>query len=208
MLSLNIVERLRAISQANGGVYSTADLAVLLDRAEPARVTEAIRALLRDGLLLKVRRGLYVDRLNGYRPEVVGQRWLAPTYLSAETGLDKLGLCATGIAAYTYVTPRLIPHKNLARRAFDGHLFVYRHLAKHLFFGYRSEGGVLLAEPEKAVLDFLYFIFKKHRSAIAPEDIDYTRLNLAVYRRYLRAFRQRGFQAYALSFAETRRKRK
>ncbi len=208
MLFARIAERLRGISQTNGGVYSTADLAVLLDRVEPARVTEAIRVLLRDEVLLKVRRGLYVDRLNGYRPDIVGQRWLAPSYLSAETALDKHGLCATGIAAYTYVTTRLIPHKNLARRGFDGHLFVYRHLAKHLFFGYGSEDGVLLAEPEKAVLDFLYFTFKKQRSAISPEDIDFTRLNPAVYRRYLRSYRQRGFQAYALSFAETRRKRK
>lgn len=208
MLSLRTAERLRLISQSNGGVYSTADLAVLLNRAEPARVTDAIRVLLRDGALLKIRRGLYVDRLNGYRAEIVGQRWLAPSYLSTETALHRHGLCTTGIAAYTYVTTRLIPHKNLARRAFDGHLFVYRHLARHLFFGYRSEDGVLLAEPEKAVLDFLYFTFKKQRSAIAPDDIDFTRLNLTVYRRYLRSYRQRGFQACALRFAETRRKRK
>ena len=208
MLSLSIIERLRTISQSNGGVFSTPDLAVLLERAEPSRVTEAIRVLLRDGVLLKARRGLYVDRLNGYRPDIVGQRWLAPSYLSAETALDRHGLCSTGIAAYTYVTTRLIPHKNLARRAFDGHLFVYRHLAKHLFFAYTSEDGVLLAEPEKAVLDFLYFTFKKQRSAIAPEDIDFSRLNLTVYRRYLRAYHQRGFQAYALRFADTRRKRK
>ena len=203
---LRVIARIMDTSRANGGVYSTADLAVLLDRAEPSRVTDAIRALIRDGLLLKVRRGLYVDRLNGYRPEIVGQRWLAPSYLSAETALDRHGLCATGIAAYTYVTPRLIPHKKLATRTFDGYRFIYRHLARHLFFGFQCEEGVFLAEPEKAVLDFLYFTFKKQQSAIAPEDIDLSRLNAATYRRYLRAYRQRGFPAYALSFLEKRRK--
>jgi len=208
MLPINTAEHFRTASQANGGVYSTADLAVLLNRTVPSRVTEAIRALLRKGLLLKVRRGLYVDQLNGYRPESVGQRWLAPSYLSAEAALDRHGLCATGIAAQTYVTARLIPHKRLARRAFEGHQFVYRHVAKHLFFGYKSEDGVLLAEPEKAVLDFLYFTFKKQRSAISPEDIDFGRLSPGTYRRYLGAYRQRGFQEYALSFVETQRKRK
>ncbi len=183
MLYSSIFEPLRAASQANGGVFSTADLAVLLDRNEPARLTEAIRVLLRDRLLLKVRRGLYVDRLNGYRPEIVGQRWLAPAYLSLEAGLDRHGLCATGIAAYTYVTCRLISQNALARRMFDGHQFVYRHVARHLFFGYRSADGVRVAEPEKAVLDFLYFIFKNPtaaRSAVAPEDIDFGRLSLNV----------------------------
>jgi hypothetical protein len=202
MLYLGTLGNLQALSQETGGVYSTADLTVLLDRAEPSRTTEAIRALTRDGLLLKVRRGLYVDRLNGYRPETVGQRWLAPSYLSAESVLDRSGLCETGIAAYTYVTTRLIPHKNNANRMFDGHHFVYRHLANHLFFGFKSEEGVLLAEPEKAVLDFLYFTFKKQRSAIAPEDIDFGQLNSGKYHRYLRAYRQRGFQAYALNFME------
>lgn len=205
---LSVIARIRDASRTNGGVYSTADLAVLLDRAKPSRVTDAIRRLSQDGLLLKVRRGLYADRLNGYRPEIVGQRWLAPSYLSAETALDRHGLCETGIAIYTYVTPRLIPHKKLATRTFDGHRFVYRHLAKHLFFGFRSEDGVFLAEPEKAVLDFLYFTFKKQRSAIAPEDLDFSRLNVGTYRCYLRAYRQRGFHACALSFLEKRRKAK
>jgi hypothetical protein len=203
ILSSEIVKCFRTISQSNGGVYSTADLAVLLNRSVPSRVTEGIHALVRNGLLLKVRRGLYVDRLNGYRPEIVGQRWLAPSYLSTEAALDRHGLCATGITIQTYVTMRLVPRKKLARRRLEGHQFLYRHIAEHLFFGYQSQDGVLLAEPEKAVLDFLYFSFKKQTSVISAEDIDFGRLHRGPYRRYLRAYRQRGFTEYALSFMAT-----
>lgn len=204
-MSYSIVARLREASVSNGGIYSAADLAILLDRSEPSRASEAVRRLVRDGLLLKVRRGLYADRLNGYRPEIAGQRWLSPAYLSTETALDRYGLCATGIAVYTYVTPRLIPRREMGARTFDGRRFVYRHLAPHLFFGYRGADGVLLASPEKAVLDFLYFAFKGQISSIVPDDIDFGSLNPRRFRDGLRPFRQRGFQAYALGFLERRR---
>lgn len=84
-----LAERLRGLNAASGGVYSTADLGVLLDRSHPSRLTEAIRGLVREGILLRVRRDLYADRLSGYRPEIVGQRWLSPSYLSMETALDR-----------------------------------------------------------------------------------------------------------------------
>lgn len=51
-------------------------------------------------------------------------------------------------------------------------------MAAHLFFGYRCRDGILLADPEKAVLDFLYFIYKKQGwSVLTPDDIDFARLS-------------------------------
>ncbi len=205
MLSISLwSERLRRLNAASGGVYSTSDLAILLERSQPSRVTEGIRVLVRERVLLRVRRGLYVDRLNGYRPEVVGQRWVSPSYLSTETALDHHRLCETGITIYTYVTTRLIPRRPDASRTFEGHRFVYRHLARHLFFGYEPRDGILLANPEKAVLDFLYFIYKKPGSALSPEDIDFTALRAERYQRYLRAYRQRGFKEFALRWLRNR----
>jgi hypothetical protein len=201
MSYLNQSFRLKETTPQCGGVYSTADLSVLLD-AKPPRLARAIAALCGAGLLKKVRRGLYADMLNGYRPEIVGQRWLGPCYLSTESALSHYGLCHTAISAYTFVTPRLIPSAESAKRTFDGHSFIYRHLSRHLYFGYRCQEGVALALPEKAAVDFLYFSRKKPRSAMAPEDIDFSRLDEAVFRRFLRAYRQRGFRACALSFLE------
>lgn len=205
MLSISaLVERFRGLHAASGGVYSISDLAVLLERAHPSRLNEAFRVLVREGVLLRVRRGLYVDRLNGYRPEVVGQRWVSPSYLSTETALDRHHLCETGITVYTYVTTRLIAQRQQATKTLEGHKFVYRHLAPHLYFGYQSQDGILLAEPEKAVLDFLYFIYKKQRSVLCPEDIDFTQLKPERYQRYLRAYRQAGFKNFALSWFRDR----
>ena len=193
-----VIERLRGLNGASGGVYSASDLFVLLERSHPSRLTEAVRILIRDRVLVRVRRGLYVDRLNGYRPEIVGQRWLSPSYLSTETALDRHGLCGTGIVVLTYVTTRLLARPEQAARTLEGRKFVYRHLAPHLFFGYQALEGISMAEPEKAVLDFLYFTYKKQRSVVSPNDIDFTRIRPRRYRQHLRAFRQPGFRDFAL----------
>ncbi len=205
MLSIYAVtERLRGLNADTGGVYSTSDLSVLLERPHPSRLTEAVRALVREGVFLRLRRGLYADRLNSYRPEIVGQRWVTPSYLSTETALDRYRLCETGILYYTYVTTRLIARREHATRALENQKFVYRHVAPHLFFGYRPEDGILLADPEKAALDFLYFLFKKQRSALSPGDIDFARLRVKRYRQYLDAYRQRGFEDFALYWLRER----
>ena len=66
MLSIHaLVTRLAALHAGHGGVYTTADLSVILDRPDPSRLTEAIGVLLREGVLLRVRRALYADRLHG-----------------------------------------------------------------------------------------------------------------------------------------------
>ncbi len=200
MLSISTLsERLEALNAGSGGVYSTSDLSVVLDRPRPSRLTEAIGALLAGGVLLRLRRGLYVDRLRGYRPEIAGLRWVAPSYLSTETALDRHRLCETGILAFTFVTTRLIARCGQAVRRLEGREFVFRHIAPHLFFGFQAaDGGLLMADPEKSALDFLYFHYKKHRSVVAVADIDFSRLDAARYRRYLQAYRQAGFSDYAL----------
>lgn len=203
-----VVQSLQKLNSATGGVYATADLAVLLGRDGSVQLAKVIRRLTRDGVLLRVRRGLYADGVNGFRPEIVGQRWVAPSYLSTETALDWHGLCQTGIVVYTYVTPKLIPSRKSATRRFEGHEFVYRHIAAQLFFGYEAKDGLLMAQPTKAVLDFLYFVYKGQQSVLAPQDIAFARVNPAQYRRHLQAYRQRGFKNFALGFLEKRRSKR
>lgn len=192
-----LIGQLRRLNRDSGGVYVTSDLAVLLQRTQPSRLAEAVRRLLRDAILLRVRRGLYVDRVHGYRSEILGQRWVTPSYLSTEAALSHHQLCDTGITAYTYVTTRLLPRRDAGIRSFDGRQYIYRHLAPHLFFAYQTEEGARIAEPEKAVLDFLYFVHKSQRSVISPDDIDFDQLNPSRYHQFLRRYRQRGFKDFA-----------
>lgn len=114
----------------------------------------------RAGKVLRLKRGLYTlpeER----RSASLSPRWLAnalysPSYLSLDYMLSWYDMIPERVAAVTSVT-------TLKTSTFTNALgrFVYRNLKKELFFGFdevRDEFGkaVLVATPEKAVLDYIY----------------------------------------------------
>ena len=123
-------------------------------------------------LLLKLRRGAYVFMTEA-RPD---RSWIAnklyePSYLSLEYALDFYDLIPDRVADVTSLT-------TLKTMRFENKLghFIYRHVNPRVFRGFRQMGDAKLlffmAEPEKAVVDFLYFklpVFKKGTAQILKE---------------------------------------
>lgn len=114
----------------------------------------------RAGKVIRLKRGLYTLR-EDRRAAPLSLRWLAnalysPSYLSLEYMLSWYDMIPERVAIITSVT-------TLKTATFTNPLgrFVYRNLKKELFFGFeevRDEIGnvILVATPEKAVLDYVY----------------------------------------------------
>lgn len=202
----SIASTLSTLRGENAGVYSAADLGVLLHSDKAQLATQRINWLINEGWIERVRNGLYVDRHHGYSPEIVGQRWLSPSYLTAEKALERHGLIHTGVLAFTYCTTRTIFRKEEADRIFGEHRFIYRHMAKHLYFGFESKDGVLCAYPEKAAIDFLYFYFKGSAMSLAVEDIDWDNVPKKPFIESLKQYRQKNFIRWAQEIRETGRR--
>ena len=108
------------------------------------------------GRLVPLRRGMYAfpERYTSrpVSPAELAGALCAPSYLSERWALGFLGLIPERVVTYTSVTSR-------APRTFENAFgtFAYRHVKPAAFFGCRPVeiGGrrVLLAEPEKALLD-------------------------------------------------------
>lgn len=114
----------------------------------------------RQGKLVRLRRGIYL--LAGpYRKTEPDPLFLAsllerPSYISAEKALEYYDLIPEGIPVLTSVTP-----SRTGRYETPAGIFDYRHIQPSLFWGYQGvtrEPGqtAFVAEPEKALLDFLY----------------------------------------------------
>lgn len=112
-----------------------------------------------EGKVVKLRNGLYMfpetSRIAGMR-EVAANEIFAPSYLSLEYALSLYGAIPESVMTYTSVSPR-----NTARFANAVGRFSYRKLKPRLFWGYEAKEGphqrrILMATPEKALLDFLY----------------------------------------------------
>ena len=111
---------------------------------------------IKQGKLVSLRRGMYTlaDRYRKVpiNPAELANHLYRPSYLSGLWALGFLGLIPEKVTVFTSITPR-VP------RQFQNELgnYEFRNVKQSAFFGYRNVGiqgsQVLLAEPEKALLD-------------------------------------------------------
>ena len=132
------------------------------------------------GYIKKLSRLFYVfsDRnINEVENNFIANKLLEPSYISLESALRYYNLIPEVVFLTTSVTTR---KTKLLKTSIGG--FQYRKVKEKLFFGYRiiNAGQIAykIADPEKALLDFLYL-----RSDIKSEgDIFELRINEESYR--------------------------
>jgi len=112
----------------------------------------------RDGFLSKIKQGFYTfsdQELNEYFLFLTANRIYAPSYISLERALKFYGLIPEEIFQVSSVSTK----KTNKFNNFIGN-FNYHHIKPSLFWGYRfmdfDEQKILIAEAEKAILDYLY----------------------------------------------------
>ena len=156
------------------------------------------------GYLLKLKNGIYAfkkdyEKIKG---EEVAAALYQPSYLSLESALSAYGFIQEMVYAYVSVTAKI-------NRTFDnkfGH-FIYRHVKSELFWGYREvktdAGRYLIAEPEKALLDYLYLNLSKINSESDFENLRFNEdrlsetLDREKFSRYLQAFEIKKLKRWA-----------
>lgn len=127
------------------------------------------------GHLIRLKNGLYAFTRDREKLQGEGIAFLLyqPSYLSLETALAWYGFIPEIVYAYTSITAKTIrTFENACGR------FIYRHVKSELFWGYvrmnTDHGLYLMAEPEKALLDYFYLNLARINS---EDDFDNLRLN-------------------------------
>lgn len=147
------------------------------------------------GYIKKIKRSFYcfsTQTLNQSFLFYTANKIYAPSYISLEAALKYHGLIPEEIFQTTSVSTR----KTTGFETPMGN-FNYRHIKPSLYWGYKlvdfGKQKLLLAEPEKAVLDYLY-VNSKLKAATDFEsiriNIEEFRLQVDVkkFRKYLQAF--------------------
>ena len=136
---------------------------VILDQKGPQKQINQLNQLNRwtkKGLLIRLRRGMYVlnrhDRKATADINYIANRLYEPSYVSLEYALNFYGLIPELVKNVTSVTTR---KTNIFRNELG--IFSYSHLKPKAFRGFKKIGNApapfYMAEPEKAVVDFVYF---------------------------------------------------
>jgi predicted transcriptional regulator of viral defense system len=127
------------------------------------------------GYLKKIRRGFYCFREQELNRDFLfysANKIYAPSYVSLETALKYYGFIPEEIFQIISVSPKKTSSFNTSVSN-----FAYRHIKAKLYWGYQliafGEQNLLLAEPEKAILDYLYV----HPRLKTPADFEGMRIN-------------------------------
>jgi len=115
------------------------------------------------GLFLKLRNGLYMVKDAYVSPLFIANKIYEPSYVSLNTALSHYGIIPEVVYATTSVTTK-IPREFTTPKG----NFIYQRIKKQAFTGYGlqliDKENALIAEPEKALADYLYFVDLKRVS--------------------------------------------
>lgn len=137
-------------NNTNKKLFSLSDLLVMTDEKRSTISVQLSRLSIK-GIVENPVRGWYSNPFRPPTPEELSMVIRTPSYLSMEYALSKHSILSQNVFTYTLVTPKLpYTFQN------DRDTFEYHQIKRSLFWGYKTEGMVLLAEPEKALLDLIY----------------------------------------------------
>ena len=140
-------------------IFSTSDLVLLTGEDRPS-LSVALSRLVATKLIERPVRGWYVNPFNTPTDEELAMVIRDPSYLSLEYALSKHNILSQTVFTYTLITTKL-PYSFRT----EGKIFEYHQVKRDLFWGYRTEGDIKIAEPEKALLDLLYVRYVKGRGS-------------------------------------------
>lgn len=162
------------------------------------------------GYLKKVKRGFYCFNAQNFTQDFLfyaANKIYAPSYVSLEMALKYYGLIPEEIFQITSVSTK----KATSFETSVGN-FSYRRMKTSLYWGYRlvdfGQQKLLMAEPEKAVLDYLYVNSKLKTAAdfegmrINIDEFE-SQINLEKFQKYLETFDNKQLSKRANIFLTT-----
>lgn len=138
--------------------------------------------------------GLYVFNENRPSLWMLANKIYAPSYISMETALSYYGIIPETVYTVTSMTSKIT--RNFE---FEENNFLYRKIKRAAFTGYGpvvvNKETVLLAEPEKALADYLYFVFLKNIGL--NERLRWRKIKKSNLFRYIKIFDNKKFERWA-----------
>ena len=153
-------------------IFSFEDLCVFYPKEKRSNLRQYLSRWKAQGWLKSLKKGLYeltYPEGRGVPDFFIANKIYAPSYISLETALSYYSIIPEVSMAVVSVTAKA------TRRFKNSHgLFIYRSIQTEAFRGYIIEKhngfNILIAEPEKALVDYLYFKTLRGRSFDKKEE--------------------------------------
>ncbi len=161
-------------------VFTILDVEKYFFDENPHAIRTQLSRFAKKGMITQIKRGLYCFDKIKIDELLLANKLYQPSYVSLERALDYYGIIPDVTQAVTSVN--LTTFKKITNEFGN---FYYSKIKKSLFFGFtkvkpsKSEAHILIAEPEKALLDYFYI---RRIKTTADLRFNLTNLNFPKYR--------------------------
>lgn len=155
---MKIFDFIRKLTANKVYIFSFNELLRYFPKARPEVLKLQIFGWVKKGYIVRLKRGLYKLADVDIPDFVIAHKLYEPSYVSLETALSIYNVIPE-------VTPAVCSVTSKVSRKFKvgGDIFLYKNLRQKAFTGYRltriGDFEYFLAEPEKALVDYLYLNF-------------------------------------------------
>ncbi len=147
-----------ALRSSGGRIVTPNSLALLYPDMSRQGRYECIQRMLKKNIINTVVHGVYELTEKPLSAFEKAQAINPNSYISLETALNVHGVLSQFPHIITSVTP------GKTKTVDSGQTYAYFHIKPNLYSGYTITDGYLMATPEKALIDYLYFASKGLRS--------------------------------------------
>jgi len=182
MESFSATDIIKILKEKNITYFSLSDFGRLFSIKNQNTLYKKIQRLEKENLVKKLIKGKYLFLLSPENDYLTANFLCQPSYISLETALSFYAV----ITGFPHKITSLTIKKSRTFRISPKD-FVYSHINRDLYWGYEKNDEFLIADKEKAFLDYLYFFSKGLRSFHADE-FDFSGLNFKKLHTYEKRF--------------------
>jgi predicted transcriptional regulator of viral defense system len=162
-----------ALQEKGIGIFTQQEFSRFF-KTSPRQTRYFLETYAKRSFLTRLKKNLYALKTKLPSEEIVAGALYKPSYLSLEYVLSRYGIIPESTYSITSVTT-----KATATFSVLGKEFLYRKIKKAAYTGYLPEKidgkTIFIAEPEKALIDYLYFVSLGRKTL--NNRLDVSRLN-------------------------------
>jgi len=155
MERLSEIEIIKKLNSEELSLLTVSDFKKLFSIQKDNTAYKIIERLTKKGILKRLTKRKYLFSLLPCPDFKIANFLYSPSYISLESALSFYGI----LSQFPYQITSVTFKKSKTTQALNKE-FAYFHIKKELFFGYQKKEDFLIALPEKALFDYLYFSAK------------------------------------------------
>ncbi len=147
------IEAVKILQNSGKKIFNLSEIKTVLDIEKDNTAYKKIESLIKAEILKRTIKGVYYLTFNPPSDFELANSIYQPSYVSLASALTFYGILVQVPYEITSVSPKLTK-----KIKFDKKSFTYSHISLDYFWGYQKVEGFLIALPEKALIDSLYFM--------------------------------------------------